>query len=237
MCHLLCQVNDSLDRIGDHSDVPKMQVLFFHGLPLEDVPNVHIATWVNRDDVIWPHAWLVEDFPGVQIFFVKYDAVLQNENFQMNNVGENLMYDLLQAEIGQVPGCPIVLVGHCIGGLVIKALCLKAQEEISLAQTDTLKKLQTFTENIRGMFFYSTPHRGIREISKASHLLRSPLYKFFETLSTEAAVLDAKFDKLCRKYWDWEIRGVGESLKVQSVNCSLHMFILDLCPGRRHEQH
>jgi hypothetical protein len=210
-------VNESLDRVGEHSDIPKMQVLFFHGLPLEDVPNVHIATWVNRDDLLWPQAWLVEDFPGVQIFFVKYDAVLKNKNFRMYNVGENLISDLLQAEIGQVPGCPVVLVGHCIGGLVIKELCFNAQEELHSAETFRAKKFETFINNIRGIFYYSTPHRGIRDILRVSHLRRSPLFNFFETLSTEAAVLDAKFDKLCRKYPKWKVQGVGESLQVQSV--------------------
>jgi hypothetical protein len=209
-------VNESLDRVGKQADIPKMQVLFFHGLPLGDVPNVHVATWVNRDDLLWPHAWLVEDFPGVQIFFVKYDAVLKNENFHMNNVGENLISDLLQAKIGQVPGCPVVLVGHCIGGLVIKALCLKAHEELSLTETHTLKKLQTFMDNIRGVFYYSTPHRGIRGISKASHLRPSPLFNFFETLSSKAAVLNSSFDKLC-SLSKWKVGGVGESLQVQSV--------------------
>jgi pimeloyl-ACP methyl ester carboxylesterase len=194
-----------------------MQVLFFHGLPLEDVQNLHIKTWVNGENLLWPDAWLVKDFPGVHVFYVKYDAVLKNENFHMNNVGENLVSDLLQAEIGQVLGCPVVLVGHSIGGLVIKALCLKAHEELSLAESSTTKKLQTFIDNIRGVFYYSTPHRGIRDILKASNIRRSPMFSFFEILSNKAAILDSRFEKLRRKY-SWKIRGVGESLEVQSVN-------------------
>jgi hypothetical protein len=215
---LLCQVNDSLSRVGDHSDGPRMQVLFFHGLPLKDVSNVHIATWINEGSLIWPQAWLVEDFPAVQIFFVKYDAMLKNGNFQMNNIGENLVSDLLQAKIGQVPGCPVVLVGHCIGGLVIKALCVKAHEELSLVETESAKSYETFLANIGGVFYYSTPHRGVREISKASNLCGSPLFNFFEVLSTQAAVLNSSFDKLCRKYPKWKTQGVGESLEVQLVN-------------------
>jgi hypothetical protein len=82
-----------------------MQVLFFHGLPLEDICDVHIATWENEDGFVWPWAWLLEDFPGVQVFFIKYDAVLKNESFQMNNIGENLILDMLQA----LAKCPIVL--------------------------------------------------------------------------------------------------------------------------------
>jgi hypothetical protein len=195
-----------------------MQVLFFHGLPLEDVPDVHLATWVNGDGLIWPQDWLVEDFPGAHIFFVKYDAVLKNVNFHLNNIGENLISDLLLAKIGQVPGCPVVLVGHCIGGLVIKALCGNAHFQLSVAETTSAKSYESFLANIGGIFYYSTPHNGIRDVSKASHLRQSPFFKFFEVLSTEASVLNSRFERIRRKYSKWKVKSVGESLQVQSVN-------------------
>jgi hypothetical protein len=193
-----------------------MQVYFFHGLPKEDILDVHLATWDNGD-LIWLKAWLMEEFPGSQVFFVKYGSALRNANFHMNNIAENLLSDLLLANIGQVPNCPVVLVGHCIGGLVIKELCLKAHEELHLAKTSRTKKLGTCLDNIGGIFLYSTPHHGIREIDRASYLRKSPLFKFFKTLSTDAAVQSSRFDKLCTKYFEWKVRGVGESLKVQSV--------------------
>jgi hypothetical protein len=135
----------------------------------------------------------------------------------MNNVGENLISDLLQSQVGQLPGCPVVLVGHCVGGLVIKELCLKANDELHFAGTSRAKKLENFINNIRGIFYYNTPHLGIRNIGRVSHLRRSPLLKFFETLSTDAALLNKRFGDLSRKHSKWIIEGVGESRVLPSV--------------------
>jgi hypothetical protein len=216
--------------VGNHIDVPKMQVLFFHGLPREDVPDLHLATRSNSDGLLWPQTWLMDDFPGAQIFFVTYGAALKIANFHMRDTAENLISDLLQANIGQVPGCPVVLVGHCIGGLVIKELCLNAYEELHLAKPSrTKKKFETFLNSIKGIFYYSSPILGIRQMSRTSYLLQNPLFKFFETLSTDAAVLNANFERLSRKYPKWEVEGVGASLEVQLVKMNFANKNFNLC--------
>ncbi len=59
----------------------------------------------------------------------------------------------------------IVLIGHSLGGLVIKSLAVKAHQ-VALCRPanrlDTSKKemCRNFLVNIKGIFFYGVPHSG-----------------------------------------------------------------------------
>ncbi|CAM6118613.1 unnamed protein product [Calypogeia fissa] len=215
-------VNDSLYTLHRPEGVPNLQVLFFHGLPLGKFSTVHLSTWVCGDGSsrIWPQTWLVEEFPKAHVFSVRYSEGLREgsvERFHMKNIGENLLWDLLDGGIGQVPNCPVVLVGHCIGGLVIKRLCLEAYRTQTLSgeSRNHRAKLKNFLKRIKAMFYYATPHHGIPHIAKAADLLDSPLFKYFETLSTEAAWLNSEFQNL----WElrgWQVWGLGEIRNVES---------------------
>lgn len=45
----LFQVNDSLYELHRPVDDPSMQVVYFHGLPFEDLSEVmHLSTWETR---------------------------------------------------------------------------------------------------------------------------------------------------------------------------------------------
>ncbi|CAM6128931.1 unnamed protein product [Calypogeia fissa] len=125
---------------------------------------------------------------------------------------ENIISDLLLANVGQEPRCPVILVGHSFGGLVLKKLCLRA-----FSQTRQCKKLENLLDNLTGMFFYATPHHGISApegisfVDPGVFMAKSPLLAYVQILSKETARLNSDFDGLCA-YRTWRIAGLGENL-------------------------
>ncbi|CAM6120066.1 unnamed protein product [Calypogeia fissa] len=209
------KVNESIYEVHKPQSSPKMQLFFFHGLQFLDSHDNHFwTTWESQDrSCIWPEKWLVEDFPDAQIFFVSYDASLRQRNrysLDMYLTTENLISDLMEVEgIGQRPNCSVVLVGHCIGGVVIKDLCLKVQSALGVAKNTEKVKLQNFLNNIKGIFFYSTPHHGIPVLDKASHVKDDPLLAYVQTPSNQRERLNFEFSQLRQKFDRWRIYGLG----------------------------
>ncbi|CAM6100453.1 unnamed protein product [Calypogeia fissa] len=191
-----------------------MVVLFFHGFQHGNYENAHLSTWTTEDgSSTWLQTWLVADdkYPDAHILSVAYYASLLKSgnggSFDLYIIGENIVSDLLEANVGVERRCPIILVGHSFGGLVVKEVCSQVHKRASMGSV----KHKTFLENITGVFFYSTPHRGIsRQISE--HFLsrtNQPLLKYVEILSTSAARLHEDFERL-QKQCSWKTAGVGE---------------------------
>ncbi|CAM6129886.1 unnamed protein product [Calypogeia fissa] len=206
-------VNDSFYEFDRGIKTPTLQVLFFHGLQFKDPGETHLHTWESGDkSCIWPEKWLVEDFPDAQILYASYDGVVNrshsNGGFDMKIIGENLISDLMQANIGQKPSCPVILVGHCFGGVVIKQLCLEARNQL----TDRTE-VGMFLKNVKGIFYYNTPHHGSDIFDKFGDI-KHPLWPYFQVLSKEGERLNQDFNHLCDLY-SWEIHALGASIPVQ----------------------
>lgn len=140
-----------------------------------------------------------------------------NEYF--DNVGpdiwEKLAFEFLKAEIGQRPSCRVVLVGHSIGGLMIKQLCLQAHKQLQMSQGSEATMLGKFSDNLKGIFYYSTPHNGFDPVVyKLAHRIQ---HLFFKILSTEVGRLRSGFDTLRAAYREWHIAGLGESRTTKRV--------------------
>ncbi|CAM6092380.1 unnamed protein product [Calypogeia fissa] len=208
------QVNESVYKFNGPT-TPNMQVLFFHGLQFDDSSDSYLHTWESKDkSCIWPQKWLLKDFPSAQILYISYDGAINktshfNSDDSMYLIGENLVCDLLQANVGQIPNCPVIMVGHCFGGIVIKQLCLHAR---NLKMKST--KLETFLDNIKGVFYYSTPHHGSDVFEKVGDANR-PLWSYFRVLSEKGARLNHEFDQL-RESYGWQIHGLGAGRPVQT---------------------
>ncbi|CAM6085893.1 unnamed protein product [Calypogeia fissa] len=215
-------VNASVYILYKPASTPTMEVLFFHGFQRGNYEKAHLSAWKCGDGhSIWPTTWLVERFCGARILTLAYNAVVmkrqERQSFDMYNMVENLADDLLEAGIGQNPCCPVVLVGHSFGGLVIKQLCVYASSQIGFLEKTSQRgyKLNSLLENIKGVFFYSTPHYGIAD-NIAEHFVENlQLLAYVKTLSTVSSRLNHDFEKLCGQsgqYKKWQIAGVGESL-------------------------
>jgi hypothetical protein len=199
-------------------------ILFFHGFYTDTSMDMHLHTWDSEDgSCIWPQKWLLEEFGGARVLYVSYNASLGTSsegNQDMYVTVENLSSNLMEAQIGQTPNCPIIMVGYCLGGLVIKQLCLYMNARKDLTRCEKEKtSLKNFLGNLKGVFYYGTPHNGsLASIDRAAHGVNdNPLLKYFRALNQEGARLSFESSQLARKHEDWQIRGLGESKITQSV--------------------
>ncbi|CAM6128893.1 unnamed protein product [Calypogeia fissa] len=212
----ITQVNESLYELYKPPGTPRLQILFFHGLQLGDYSNAHVSTWQSADgSCIWPQTWLVDEFPDAHVLTVSYSGAMStrsHDNIDMRIITENLLSDLMQSNIGQTPHCPVILVGHSIGGVVIKALCCEANEMLCRSEGSKRSKLEKFLGNLRGVFFYATPNQGSEHATKLANNMNSTLLTFFETLSKHTARLNQEFNDTCKMHDKWRLSGLGEAL-------------------------
>ncbi|KAL3679883.1 hypothetical protein R1sor_022839 [Riccia sorocarpa] len=140
------------------------QIVFLHGLQVNHKQEEDAAylrkCWSSRDGCeLWPK-WLAGSFPSASIYLVKYDSRLheddKNKQRDMHITAEGILSDLLLANIGQSPKNPVILVGQDIGGLVIKTICLLASRHLGE------EKKRLFSQQVKGIVYYSTPHLGVR---------------------------------------------------------------------------
>ncbi|CAM6121793.1 unnamed protein product [Calypogeia fissa] len=220
------QLNASVYELYSPPSTPRMDVLFFHGFQHGSYHDAHLSTWQSGDGACyWPKTWLVKRFGDARILTIAYNAVVmkchESQVFDMFNMGENLASDLLAANIGQDPFRPVVLVGHSFGGLVIKQLCVYASFQTGILDRNSKDsyRLNSFLENVKGIFFYSTPHNGIADGIAEHFVYNGPLLEYVKTLSTLTARLNHDFDKLCGQGGQckkWQMAAVGESLPTTS---------------------
>ncbi len=76
--------------------------------------------------------------------------------------------------------CPVVLIGHSFGGLVLKSLVVEAKKRSSIKDPKdsstraAVDHAKAFLNNVRGVVFYAVPHAGSDNIAKyVNNLLRS----------------------------------------------------------------
>ena len=134
----------------------------------------------------WPRDWLVEDAEAsqhVRILGCDFDSYLsqwgQNcptQNFKrtLDERAEELLAGLVRAGVG---GRPVILVGHSMGGLIIKKLLLLAQSSPDPAHA-------ALAENTKGVVFYSTPHEG-SEIAKMNAVMKYIIFPSVEVQELE----------------------------------------------------
>ncbi|KAL2614088.1 hypothetical protein R1flu_025780 [Riccia fluitans] len=207
------------------SGVAKLEVVFIHGLQ-SDVSDQtsFLSAWSVRGDPsnCWLKSWLPNRFPESRIICVSYDASPVKTSSQgtldMFLTAESLVHSLVNlGEIGQ--SCPVILVGHSLGGLVATNICNRVQKVASYSGADQIPYTK-FRDNIKGLFFYSTPFKGLSSfwVSKEKEL--GDLMSSLLLLDTATARSNEDFGKL-RATYGWETRGVLESsettLRVEGV--------------------
>ncbi|KAL3691123.1 hypothetical protein R1sor_004774 [Riccia sorocarpa] len=209
------KLNDYIYELSTTME-PDMEIVFCHGLNLDDSNNLHLSTWTS-DDVgklhVWPKTWLAEDFPHARVLTVSYDSSLYQTpelgRIGLHNTAENLMSNLLlEADPSSVH--PLILVGYSFGGILIKQLCLHAYEKI--ASRYHRVQSEAFLERINAIYFMGTPHSGM--IHEGFEVPRQenagPLFKDVKLLNEELARLQQKFHNL-RETYAWQISSVAES--------------------------
>ncbi|KAL2644455.1 hypothetical protein R1flu_012042 [Riccia fluitans] len=187
-----------------------LEVVFFHGFQTENSEDAYIRTWMTRDgSECWLNTWLVERFPQARILSVSYDSGSRESDSQgrvdMYLIAEKLVPSLVDlAGVGQI--CPVVLVGHCVGGLILKATCLRASQCTALS-TCRQRPYKQFLQNLREAFFYSTPHSGTYIPVRAATDGGGPLLEYLHLLNASSARMNDEFKKL-RDEYECQTRGL-----------------------------
>jgi len=154
----------TLTRVHKTPSPNALQVVFVHGLGGDAR-----STWMHNpkdDKTLWP-SWIGEDV-GCNVWVAGYDASLSgwtDAAMHLADLGEAL-FSALQVEQG-LQGQSIVLVGHSLGGLVIKSGMTQAQ---ALGDPQRL----TLLDRIAGVAFVGTPHQGA-SLATFADKLRLPL--------------------------------------------------------------
>lgn len=131
---------------------PCASVIFVHGLgggPRD--------TWrrPSDPDSFWP-PWLAEDIPRLAVYSVDYEAPISRWRGtamhlidQATNVLERLLVEPdLQED-------PLILIGHSLGGLLIKQLLRTAERE-----SHTRVEAANLIQRVKKVAFLATPHTG-----------------------------------------------------------------------------
>jgi len=151
----------TLTQVYETSLPDALHVIFVHGLGGDAR-----ATWMHNPEdhmTLWP-SWIGEDV-GCNVWVAGYGAALSgwtDAAMHLADLGETL-FSALQVEQG-LKGRTIVLVGHSLGGLVIKSGMTQARV---LGDQQRLSLL----ERITGVVFVGTPHQG-SSLATVAHNLR-----------------------------------------------------------------
>ncbi|CAM6083396.1 unnamed protein product [Calypogeia fissa] len=242
----LKQHNDSVYELcrpsGPSSSRPSVELVFFHGLQFDGTERAYLTTWLSKDGQECWLPWIFESFPEARILLVSYDSSAKMEDdggcTDMYITSENLLHDLIggNAQVGQ-DGCPVVLVGHSVGGLVIKEVLLRANSVLNLEPTEkNREKLLFFLENVKYLFYYSCPHHGTRLADIQTKFLKGLLLEHLTALNKEAARCNEDFRKLCHRF-KWKAYSIGEKLPTNLGQLGKHIVVEEASARRDTEDY
>lgn len=131
----------------------QIQVVFLHGLT-----GHYECTWksLTKPPEFWPD-WLADDVPGIAVWSVGYPAAAswwqRGSAMSLSDRAANLLPAL--ANETKLTSGNIVLVGHSLGGLVIKEMMRQADSE-----SPHKDRVASFLRRVRQVVFMGTPHLG-----------------------------------------------------------------------------
>ncbi|KAH8196264.1 hypothetical protein TruAng_009566 [Truncatella angustata] len=132
-------------------DVPVADLVFVHGLN-----GGSQSTWTKGDESnFWPKHWLPNDdaFTDVRIHTFGYHSGLGRESILgIRDFSHSLLGALQDAPtMSHRQNVPLILIGHSMGGLVIKQALVLAHQ---------LHEFRSLADRICAMFFLGVPHQG-----------------------------------------------------------------------------
>jgi pimeloyl-ACP methyl ester carboxylesterase len=210
----------------------EVDVVFFHGLQINNYANAWRHTWLSKptdgsQPVCWPATWLKEDFPNARMLSLSYDtgAIRTHSTGRqtLDGIADTLLNAILSPRVG-LGQRPIVLVGHSLGGLVLKRLCTRANEASYRGEL----KCKALLDSIKGMVFYSTPHAGshmadLADWASQGIISLGPVMTSLATLKSDVAELNNNFDFLKRTY-RWQLLAMGEKNELKiAVRTLMHL--------------
>ncbi len=142
----------NLFPIAEAAGEKRTNAVFFHGLGGDAK-----TTWRARPDEasFWP-AWLAQEIRDLSVYSVDYEAPVSRwtgSAMHLTDRAKNVLACLL-AEPGLAQG-QLVLIGHSLGGLLIKQL-------LRMAEIDAWNGVEaaSFLSRVKKVAFLATPHTG-----------------------------------------------------------------------------
>ncbi|KAL3691799.1 hypothetical protein R1sor_005450 [Riccia sorocarpa] len=197
------KINDSVYEFYRGEDY-KLEVVAFHGLCFDTYEDAYTTTWQDKDGTkCWLRDFIADKCPEAHVLSVSYDscAKVSNEAGRMtfSNLGRILVQDLIHlAEVGQ-RGCPVVLIGYCLGGLVIQQLCIEAEKQYDQAPDGASKgRLDKFLTNVRTLLYLDTPRAGssLGDYLRETYKCKGPVLEYLSKSSASLSSLNREFDSL-----------------------------------------
>lgn len=143
------------DRVAD--------LVFVHGLGGGSHGTWRYGKEGDEDHFFWPEE-LAQDLPQCRVWTVGYDADVLRASGKGMVIGlRGLSVASLFESYGIGASKPVIFICHSMGGLVVKAL-------IDGCRQNTNPYFERLVENIKGIAFCGTPHRG-SEFANAARLL------------------------------------------------------------------
>ncbi|CAM6100974.1 unnamed protein product [Calypogeia fissa] len=237
---LLTQLHEMVYEV--HSPFPEqkpdLEIIFLHGLDLSQQEEAYQKTWMSRDNShFWLKTWLVDEFPKARILTISYDSSAERTdvagNMDMYILTENLTHALTSdsVRVGREQ-CPVVLVGHCVGGLLLKDLCVSVAYWLMRESPESpgFDRIEDLFSNLRGMFFYGTPHLGSL-LGKELRYNQSALAAQLKLLKASNSRRNEDFRKFKTRYM-WEPGGIGEAQKTFVASLDKFVSVVDEASSR-----
>ncbi|KAK3295429.1 uncharacterized protein B0H64DRAFT_395244 [Chaetomium fimeti] len=132
---------------------PTVDLVLVHGL---DGDATKSWTWQDQgSEVFWPAKLLPEERPRTRVLSFAYNADMfhNNTDATIRDSARSLLalLNVQRRKIADPRSRPIVFVGHCLGGLVIKQAMCFANSEAEYASIESATK---------AIIFFGTPHGG-----------------------------------------------------------------------------
>ncbi|KAG6549243.1 hypothetical protein Mapa_009229 [Marchantia paleacea] len=161
---------------------------------------------MRHTEEFWPGKLFRQLLPGLKfrILCVSYpaDARLAEHGPEESDeylISENLIMNLIhKARVGQRANVPVVLVGHDLGGILIKHFVLSVENtSATCPDEDKRAGLKSFLENLDAVFFFATPHSGANAFQMlASEILEGEqhhMLRFMRVLNNAQSRINSQF--------------------------------------------
>jgi triacylglycerol esterase/lipase EstA (alpha/beta hydrolase family) len=144
---------------------PLVDFIFVHGLR-----GGSRKTWSKTGSAThyWPQEWLPKDpaFKNVRVHSFGYnsDWVRGKDNcLNIHHFGKSLLGEMSTSPYLGDADTPIVLIGHSMGGLVIKKAYMLARQDAAYG---------TLAKRFHTIYFLATPHRGSNSAKRLNNFLQ-----------------------------------------------------------------